>query len=81
VNHVNLNSMIDVSEIQAAADALGQHLEAVTASTENERTAEAKKWGSIPTPGRPPACLSFARTCQCTRRDKIPAFEWVPAGG
>jgi putative ABC transport system substrate-binding protein len=36
VNPVNLNSLIDVSEIQAAADALGQHLEAVTASTENE---------------------------------------------
>jgi putative ABC transport system substrate-binding protein len=36
VNPVNLNSLIDVSEIQAAAKALGQHVEAVTASTENE---------------------------------------------
>src|ERR1700758_3650977 len=36
VNPVNANSLVDVSEIQAAADALGQHLEVVTASTENE---------------------------------------------
>ena len=36
VNPVNLNALIDVSEIQAAADALGHHVEAVTASTENE---------------------------------------------
>jgi len=36
VNPANLNSLIDVSEIQAAAKALGQQVEAVTASTENE---------------------------------------------
>jgi putative ABC transport system substrate-binding protein len=36
VNPDNLNSRIDASEIQAAADALGQHLEVLTASTENE---------------------------------------------
>jgi putative tryptophan/tyrosine transport system substrate-binding protein len=36
VNPVNLNSLIDVSDIQAAANALGQHVEAVTASAENE---------------------------------------------
>ena len=36
VNPANQNSLVDVSEIQAAAKALGQHLEVVTASTENE---------------------------------------------
>jgi hypothetical protein len=36
VNPSNLNSRIDAHEIQAAADALGQHLEVLTASTENE---------------------------------------------
>ena len=36
VNPVNANSLVDVSEIQAAADVLRQHLEVVTASTENE---------------------------------------------
>jgi putative ABC transport system substrate-binding protein len=36
VNPRNLNSRIDAPEIQAAADALGQHLEVLTASTENE---------------------------------------------
>jgi putative ABC transport system substrate-binding protein len=36
VNTGNLNSKIDISEVQAAADSLGQHLEVVTASTENE---------------------------------------------
>ena len=36
VNPSNLNSRIDRHEIQAAADALGQHLEVLTASTENE---------------------------------------------
>jgi putative ABC transport system substrate-binding protein len=36
VNPSNPNSRIDAPEIQAAADALGQHLEVLTASTENE---------------------------------------------
>jgi putative ABC transport system substrate-binding protein len=36
VNPRNLNSRIDAPEIQAAAGALGQHLEVLTASTENE---------------------------------------------
>jgi putative tryptophan/tyrosine transport system substrate-binding protein len=36
VNPANLNSLIDMSEIQAAAKALGQQVAAVTASTENE---------------------------------------------
>jgi putative tryptophan/tyrosine transport system substrate-binding protein len=36
VNPSNLNSQIDAPEIQAAADSLGQHLEVLTASTENE---------------------------------------------
>ena len=39
VNPGNLNSRIDAREIQAAADALGQHLEVLTASTENELDA------------------------------------------
>jgi putative ABC transport system substrate-binding protein len=39
VNPSNLNSRIDAPEIQAAADALGQHLEVLTASTENELDA------------------------------------------
>jgi putative tryptophan/tyrosine transport system substrate-binding protein len=39
VNPSNLNSRIDAREIQAAADALGQHLEVLTASTENELDA------------------------------------------
>ena len=39
VNPSNLNSRIDGHEIQAAADALGQHLEVLTASTENELDA------------------------------------------
>jgi putative tryptophan/tyrosine transport system substrate-binding protein len=36
VNTGNQNSKIDASEVQAAADSLGQHLEVLTASTENE---------------------------------------------
>jgi putative ABC transport system substrate-binding protein len=36
VNPGNPNSRIDAPEIKAAADALGQHLEVLTASTENE---------------------------------------------
>ena len=36
VNPSNLNSQIDAPEIQVAADSLGQHLEVLTASTENE---------------------------------------------
>jgi len=36
VNPSNLNSQIDAPEIQAAADSLGQHLEVLTASIENE---------------------------------------------
>ena len=36
VNPSNLNSRIDATEVQAAADALGQHLEMLTASTDNE---------------------------------------------
>jgi putative tryptophan/tyrosine transport system substrate-binding protein len=36
VNPANQTSLVDVSEIQAAAKVLGQHLEVVTASTENE---------------------------------------------
>jgi putative tryptophan/tyrosine transport system substrate-binding protein len=36
VNPVNANSLVDVSKIQPAAGALGQHLEVATASTENE---------------------------------------------
>jgi ABC-type uncharacterized transport system substrate-binding protein len=39
VNPSNLNSRIDAPETQAAADALGQHLEVLTASTENELDA------------------------------------------
>ena len=39
VNPSNLNSRIDGHEIQAAADALGQYLEVLTASTENELDA------------------------------------------
>jgi putative ABC transport system substrate-binding protein len=39
VNSRNLNSRIDAPEIQAAADVLGQHLEVLTASTENELDA------------------------------------------
>jgi putative tryptophan/tyrosine transport system substrate-binding protein len=36
VNPTNQNSRIDSPEVQAAADALGQHLEVLTASAENE---------------------------------------------
>src|SRR5215469_9094320 len=36
LNPRNLNSQIDTPAIQAAADAMGQHLEVLTASTENE---------------------------------------------
>jgi putative ABC transport system substrate-binding protein len=36
VNPANLNSLIDETEIQAAAKALGQHVTVITASTENE---------------------------------------------
>ena len=36
LNPSNLNSQIDTPAIQAAADAMGQHLEVLTASTENE---------------------------------------------
>src|SRR5262249_16244266 len=36
VNPSNLNSQIDAPEIQAAADSVGQHLEVLTASIENE---------------------------------------------
>jgi putative tryptophan/tyrosine transport system substrate-binding protein len=36
VNPSNLNSRIDIAEVQAAADALGQRLEVLTASTESE---------------------------------------------
>ena len=36
LNSSNLNSQIDTPAIQAAADAMGQHLEVLTASTENE---------------------------------------------
>jgi putative ABC transport system substrate-binding protein len=39
VNPSNLNSRIDAHEIQAAADALGQHLEVLTASSEDELDA------------------------------------------
>jgi putative tryptophan/tyrosine transport system substrate-binding protein len=39
VNPSNLNARIDAPEIQTAADALGQHLEVLTASTENELDA------------------------------------------
>jgi hypothetical protein len=35
----NQNSRIDTPEVQAAADALGQHLEVLTAGTENELDA------------------------------------------
>jgi putative tryptophan/tyrosine transport system substrate-binding protein len=36
VNPINRNSRIDAPAIEAAADALGKHLEVLTASTENE---------------------------------------------
>ena len=36
LNPSNLNSQIDTPAIQVAADAMGQHLEVLTASTENE---------------------------------------------
>jgi putative ABC transport system substrate-binding protein len=36
LNPSNLNSEVDTPAIQAAADAMGQHLEVLTASTENE---------------------------------------------
>jgi putative tryptophan/tyrosine transport system substrate-binding protein len=39
VNPSNRNSRIDTPEVQAAADALGQHLEVLTAGTENELDA------------------------------------------
>jgi putative ABC transport system substrate-binding protein len=36
LNPSNLNSQVDTPAMQAAADAVGQHLEVLTASTENE---------------------------------------------